>query len=66
VSSRNWKKERNRQISKIRFREMMGEETGELYKACLDNIPSLFKDSDHSGAGIQDRHETGFIKIPNS
>jgi hypothetical protein len=45
---------------------MMGEETGELYNACLNNIPSVFKDSDRSGPGFKTAMKQAFIKIPNS
>ena len=58
--------EREKQAEiEIKFSEMMGEETGELYKACLDNIPSLFKDSDRSGPGFKTAMKQAFIKIPN-
>jgi hypothetical protein len=50
----------------IKFCEMMGEETGELYNACLNNIPSVFKDSDRSGPGFKTAMKQAFIKIPNS
>ena len=59
--------EREKQADiEIRFREMMGEETGELYRACLNNIPSLFRDSDRSGQGFKTAMKQAFIKIPNS
>jgi hypothetical protein len=50
----------------IKFCEMMGEETGELYNACLNSIPSVFKDSDRSGLGFKTAMKQAFIKIPNS
>jgi len=50
----------------IRFHEMMNEETGELYRACLNNIPSMFRDSDHSGPGFKTAMKQAFIKIPNN
>ena len=59
--------EREKQAEiEIKFREMMGEETGELYRACLNNIPSLFRDSDRSGQGFKTAMKQAFIKIPNS
>jgi hypothetical protein len=59
--------ERERQADiETRFREMMGEETGELYRACLNNIPSLFRDSDRSGPGFKTAMKQAFIKIPNN
>jgi hypothetical protein len=59
--------EREKQAEiEIRFREMMGEETGDLYRACLNNIPSLFRDSDRSGQGFKTAMKQAFIKIPNS
>jgi hypothetical protein len=59
--------EREKQAEiEIKFSEMMGEETGELYKACLDNIPSLFRNSDRSGPGFKTAMKQAFIKIPNS
>ena len=59
--------EREKQAEiEIRFREMMGEETGELYRACLNNIPSLFRDSDRSGPGFKTAMKQAFIKIPNN
>jgi hypothetical protein len=59
--------EREKQAEiEIRFHEMMGEETGERYRACLNNIPSLFRDSDRSGQGFKTAMKQAFIKIPNS
>jgi hypothetical protein len=59
--------EREKQVEiEIKFREMMGEETGELYRACLNNIPSLFRDSDRSGQGFKTAMKQAFIKIPNN
>jgi hypothetical protein len=59
--------EREKQAEiEIKFREMMGEETGELYRACLNNIPSLFRDSDRSGQGFKTAMKQAFIKIPNN
>jgi len=59
--------EREKQADiEIKFCEMMGEETGELYNACLNNIPSVFKDSDRSGPGFKTAMKQAFIKIPNS
>ncbi len=59
--------EREKQAEiEIRFREMMGEEAGELYRACLNNIPSLFRDSDRSGPGFKTAMKQAFIKIPNN
>ncbi len=57
--------EREKQAEiEIRFREMMGEETCELYRACLNNIPSLFRDSDRSGQGFKTAMKQAFMKIP--
>jgi hypothetical protein len=57
--------EREKQVEiEIKFREMMGEETGELYRACLNNIPSLFRDSDRSGQGFKTAMKQAFMKIP--
>ena len=57
--------ERERQADiETRFREMMGEETCELYRACLNNIPSLFRDSDRSGQGFKTAMKQAFMKIP--
>ena len=59
--------EREKQAEiEIKFREMMGEETGELYRACLNNIPSLFRDSDRSGQGFKTAMKQAFIKIPSN
>jgi len=59
--------EREKQAAiEIKFCEMMGEETGELYRACLNNIPSLFRDSDRSGQGFKTAMKQAFIKIPNN
>jgi len=58
--------EREKQADiEIRFREMMNEETGELYNTCLNNIPSVFRDSDRSGLGFKTAMKQAFMKIPN-
>jgi len=46
----------------IKFREMMREETGELYNACLNNIPAVFKNSDRSGPGFKTAMKQVFMK----
>jgi hypothetical protein len=59
--------EREKQVEiEIKFREMMGEETGELYRTCLNNIPSLFRNSDRSGPGFKTAMKQAFIKVPNN
>ncbi|MGV8057601.1 MAG: hypothetical protein AB2L12_06220 [Smithellaceae bacterium] len=46
----------------IKFREMMREETGELYNTCLNNIPAVFKNSDRSGPGFKTAMKQVFMK----
>lgn len=46
----------------IKFCEMMREKTGELYKACLNNIPAVFKNSDRSGPGFKTAMKQVFMK----
>ncbi len=46
----------------IQFCEMMSQETGELYNACLKNIPAVFKNSDRSGPGFKTAMKQAFIK----
>jgi len=58
--------EREKQADiEIRFREMMNEGAGELYNTCLNNIPSVFRDSDRSGPGFKTAMKQAFMKIPH-
>ena len=55
--------ERKKQATiEIQFCEMMSKETGELYNACLNNIPAVFKNSDRSGPGFKTAMKQAFIK----
>lgn len=46
----------------IKFCEMMREKTGELYNACLNNIPTVFKNSNRSGPGFKTAMKQVFMK----